>query len=339
MIQNIKMIQLRLTAAKLWPLLFIFSLGACTFMEESPTLLQPILMQSSTPASTANLQLAGTPETSTKPVFETRTVQKTPIDSTNMDCINSAGAGRPFDITIPDGMELESGKIFTKTWRLVNTGTCTWTQDYGLVWFSGSRLAEMEYVRMPHLVPPGEMIDFSVDMQAPMDPGTYQSNWKLVGPNNALFGIGPNGDAPFWVRIVVPLVDTPTIETSSTITPTPLVFFSGDSLLIPDGRLDLDSGNQNAGSADDIRFWLDEYNQLLLSPLHGARLATLAGDVSLSACQSGTYTEGNQDLGKFKAGDGLCYRTNLGLPGVLIFDQISMDEKYIQFTYLTWAVP
>jgi len=48
---------------------------------------------------------------------------------------------------------------------------------------------------------PGQSIDVSVEFIAPSEPGTYQSNWMLQSQNGDLFGLGPNGDAPFWVRI------------------------------------------------------------------------------------------------------------------------------------------
>src|SRR5512140_2447803 len=36
------------------------------------------------------------------------------------------------DVTIPDGTQLSVNEVFTKTWRLQNRGTCTWTPDYML---------------------------------------------------------------------------------------------------------------------------------------------------------------------------------------------------------------
>src|SRR5688572_33446410 len=36
------------------------------------------------------------------------------------------------DVTVPDGTQLSAGEVFTKTWRLQNRGTCTWTPDYML---------------------------------------------------------------------------------------------------------------------------------------------------------------------------------------------------------------
>ena len=38
------------------------------------------------------------------------------------------------DLTAPDGAAFAPGAAFTKTWRLANIGTCTWTSAYNLVW-------------------------------------------------------------------------------------------------------------------------------------------------------------------------------------------------------------
>jgi len=37
------------------------------------------------------------------------------------------------DVTVPDGTKMEPGDDFTKTWRLLNAGTCSWTTAYRLV--------------------------------------------------------------------------------------------------------------------------------------------------------------------------------------------------------------
>ncbi len=38
------------------------------------------------------------------------------------------------DITVPDGAAFTPGASFTKTWRFMNAGTCTWTTSYKLVY-------------------------------------------------------------------------------------------------------------------------------------------------------------------------------------------------------------
>lgn len=44
------------------------------------------------------------------------------------------------DVTIADGTRIDAGTNFTKAWRLRNSGSCTWTVDYSLVFISGDML-------------------------------------------------------------------------------------------------------------------------------------------------------------------------------------------------------
>ena len=139
-----------------------------------------------------------------------------------------AAAGNPIDVTIPDDTVMQPGEVFTKTWRLVNVGTCTWTKNYKLAFFSGDQMSAPAAVNLPVDVSPGTTVDLSVEMTAPLEPGTYQGNWKLKNSADAWFGIGAGGGTAFWVRIVVSEVtetgtpnatDTPTLE-ATTVTPT-----------------------------------------------------------------------------------------------------------------------
>jgi len=138
---------------------------------------------------------------------------------------NRVAAGVPFDITIPDDTIMQPGQSFTKTWRLVNNGTCKWTRLYAVVFFSGNPMGAHQTNYLNAEVLPGQSIDVSVEFIAPFEPGMYQSNWMLQSQAGELFGLGPNGDAPFWVRIHV--VGPPT--STPTITPLP----TGSETVIP----------------------------------------------------------------------------------------------------------
>jgi uncharacterized protein YkwD len=107
-------------------------------------------------------------------------------------------------VTIPDGSSLAPGFRFTKTWRLMNAGNCTWTPAYKLVYASGDLMGAVGAVSFLHDVKSGEMVDISVELTAPQQPGTYQGNWMLKNAQGQVFGIGPNADGAFWVNIVVP---------------------------------------------------------------------------------------------------------------------------------------
>ncbi len=136
---------------------------------------------------------------------------------------NRAAAGVPFDVSIPDESPMQPGQRFVKTWRLVNNGTCKWTRLYTLVFFSGNPMGAIQSHFLSGEVLPGAVVELSVEMFAPMDMGFYQSNWMLMAPDGELFGLGPNGDAPFWARIQVmeKNTDTPTPTATATETPTP----------------------------------------------------------------------------------------------------------------------
>lgn len=106
------------------------------------------------------------------------------------------------DVTIPDGTVLSPNAIFTKTWRLKNTGACTWTTAYDVVFASGSALTSTTAVSLPGNVAPGQVVDVSVKMTAPSSEGHYRGYWKLRDPSGVLFGTGAGG-ATFYVDIRV----------------------------------------------------------------------------------------------------------------------------------------
>jgi hypothetical protein len=105
------------------------------------------------------------------------------------------------DVTIPDGTRLYAGEVFTKTWRLQNRGTCTWTPDYMLVYTSGDQMGSTTAVRLPGNVAPGQTVDVSVTLTAPASPGTHIGYWMLRSPSGALFGSGSRAEKAFFVEI------------------------------------------------------------------------------------------------------------------------------------------
>ena len=105
------------------------------------------------------------------------------------------------DVTIPDGTQLSTGEVFTKTWRLQNRGTCTWTPDYMLVYTSGDQMGSTTAVRLPGNVAPGQTVDVSVTLTAPSSVGRFTGYWMLRNPSGALFGSGNKANEAFYVEI------------------------------------------------------------------------------------------------------------------------------------------
>jgi hypothetical protein len=107
------------------------------------------------------------------------------------------------DVTIPDGTYMEPGTAFVKTWRLKNSGSCTWSTSYSLVFDSGEKMSGPDSVAFPKLVPPGQSVDLTVSLKAPVTGGTYRGYWKLRNAFGSLFGIGTAHVNAFWVEIRV----------------------------------------------------------------------------------------------------------------------------------------
>jgi len=83
------------------------------------------------------------------------------------------------DVTIPDGTSLKPNETFTKTWRLKNAGTCTWTSSYAVVFSSGDSMNGPSTQALAGNVNPGQTVDISVDLTAPAANGNYKGFWKL----------------------------------------------------------------------------------------------------------------------------------------------------------------
>jgi len=151
-------------------------------------------------------------------------VEITPIAPLPCDRADFVG-----DMSAYDGSNFYPGSYFTKTWRLRNSGSCTWTTDYDLVFDSGSAMGGPASVSLPAAVTPGQLIDLSVSLQAPLTNGSYQGYWKLQNASGARFGFGANSASAFWVLINV----GPTPVPVNVITePTEVDVISGDCSLV-----------------------------------------------------------------------------------------------------------
>src|SRR5512146_2991725 len=102
------------------------------------------------------------------------------------------------DLTAPDGSSFATGAAFTKSWRLMNIGTCTWTTAYNLVWAGGDSIGAPPSVKLPADVPPGQMVDLSINLAAPTISGHYKALFKISNASGAQFGIGDSAGDPFW---------------------------------------------------------------------------------------------------------------------------------------------
>lgn len=195
-----------------------------------------------------------TPEPSmTIPPTATVTVTPTLTPTATATSVPCNRASFVSDVTYPDGSEVTINNGFVKTWRLQNTGSCTWTSGYKLIFSNGDRMgAPDEVVLTGGTVTPGQTVDVSVNLTAPDTVGTYKGYFKLKSSDGSVFGIGASGTNSFYVEIkavslffiITPLVITPLVI----VTPQATVTYTEQ--LACGGKYYLKFRVQNTGSID-----------------------------------------------------------------------------------------
>jgi len=116
------------------------------------------------------------------------------------------------DVTIPDKSKVYTDKMFDKVWRLKNSGTCTWTSSYSVVFIEGDQLEAPKTQNLQQSVAPGETVDIKLKMTAPSSDGPYKGQWKLENAEGLIFGVGSKADQSFWAEIIVKRVGSFTYE-------------------------------------------------------------------------------------------------------------------------------
>lgn len=303
----------------------------------------------STPPPTAGDVATIIPTVSATVAAPTEDLSK--ITSAPTASCDKAAPGEPIDVTIVDDTQMNPGEPFQKIWRLVNIGICSWNREYNAIWFSGEKFGETTRVPLAKEVLPGESVEIVVDMEAPESPGIHWSYWKLANASDLPFGIGPNGNSPFWVKIVVvesraeqptntaEPSNTPTPTETATLTPTPALQVSGSATLAPNDMFDLDTNQVNTGSGHDLAYLPDPSNIHLLTPQADTLLGVYGGSQpGLANCQQAGMSSAPIAIESLSPGIYLCYRTDLGLPGWLKLDTVN-DDFSIGVEIMTWALP
>jgi hypothetical protein len=205
----------------LFIVLLIF-LGACAPTKISATVIASSTSEGSPTKQSTSTSTPGvptdTPEvlpTPTKPPIATFTPEPSPTEALMITstpvvltptCTNRATLVR--HLSFADGSSIYSGLYFGKSWRIQNTGSCTWTTSYSFVFVSGEQMNAPAETPLASDVLPGNTIDIQILMQAPEVANAYLGSWMLRDPNGTLFGIGEAADQPIVVSIVVKYKNT-----------------------------------------------------------------------------------------------------------------------------------
>lgn len=131
------------------------------------------------------------------------------------------------DVTIPDNTEVTPGQSFTKTWKVLNSGTCAW--EAGFVFNNvGGDAMDGKAVTLNQKVESGSQYEFSVPMVAPTDQsGEVQGTWRLSDANGSFFGDGVfvlvdvSGSAPTATKPAATSTSEPTATEDTTTSSSP----------------------------------------------------------------------------------------------------------------------
>lgn len=128
-----------------------------------------------------------TPLPPTETLVPTETLTLTPeitATATVNICNNSVFIS---DVSVPDGAQITAGQKFVKTWKVRNTGSCTWVNTYTIRYGYGDRMSGRDTYLTAEVLPDQEA-EISIELTAPNTPGTYRGYWVLFDNNAFSFG-------------------------------------------------------------------------------------------------------------------------------------------------------
>jgi Ig-like domain-containing protein len=92
------------------------------------------------------------------------------------------------DVTIPDNTPVAPGQTFTKTWKVVNNGSCPWDAGFKFAFTGGDAMSGATYT-LPSAVAVNAIVDLSIAMTAPTNKtGAIRSNWRMSTAGGQFFG-------------------------------------------------------------------------------------------------------------------------------------------------------
>ncbi len=92
------------------------------------------------------------------------------------------------DVTIPDNTPVAPGQAFTKTWKVVNNGSCAWDAGFKFAFVSGDAMSGATYT-LPSAVAVNAIVDISVAMTAPTTKtGAVRGDWRMSTAGGQFFG-------------------------------------------------------------------------------------------------------------------------------------------------------
>ena len=131
-----------------------------------------------------------------------------------------------------DTSRVRPGSSIAKSWKIKNSGTCTWAAGYRAVFRGDSQLDAPDVLPIGDApVLPQSELDLSVTLLAPEKPGIYQGRYRLLAADDQPVYLENGQDNFLWINLTVlePEGDpeqtagpspTPTATLASSATPT-----------------------------------------------------------------------------------------------------------------------
>ena len=92
------------------------------------------------------------------------------------------------DVTIPDYSRMKAGEVFTKTWKVQNTGGCAWAPGFTFSLIGGEAMNGRTLI-LTEPVPVGAKVDLSIEMVAPTGrSGVIAGTWQMADNKGNFFG-------------------------------------------------------------------------------------------------------------------------------------------------------
>jgi uncharacterized protein YkwD len=107
------------------------------------------------------------------------------------------------DVTYPDNTEVQAGEVFTKTWEVQNSGTCTWGVGYEMVFVSGPFTEAVPLADPFPDVAPLETVELSVAVTAPTTAGVHKGAWVIQRPEGDNVDTLDNNVFDLWAIVIV----------------------------------------------------------------------------------------------------------------------------------------
>lgn len=112
-------------------------------------------------------------------------------------------------VTIADGTGFQPGLPLLKVWQVQNSGSCEWSPKTALVFAHGIDFNAPPMLPLDTSVPPGAILDLTLNFKTPKQSGTYQGFWKLQNEMGVPIEMLNAPDSQIALKIVVFIPEAP----------------------------------------------------------------------------------------------------------------------------------